>query len=365
MPRPTAKGGAKPSKAGGKKSKGARKPGYKRPMQAETEEEERIGYEKHHAAEIEEEGRRHFNADAETEARRDDEIEAKDRLERIDFDEDGKKRKRRRDEEEDDEDGEAAAEAAEAAKAAGLTAKDGAGKYFQDMPEDRMGDISLTDPNAMKRLLGPSVRFAQHAMLLTQRKLTEGSTRNEAIGYLAELYVGLDDRAYAHKALKDFGPATGILDIYPLEVFDHLLQNVPGFFTHVEKASFFAETTQDALHCEVGKVFQLNYDSELRVRGFAIRDGQRPGYLFEPDEEPGSYRLVWLNDGTFDVLMSAISKDGKVLIEELKFVVAPATSDTTLPAAIEREIEHDDDKPAKEEKEKPQDDLTVHFPRRI
>lgn len=338
---------------------------------SDEEAEAAAGFERRHAAELEEEGRRHTSVETDAELQRLEEELEKSRVGGIDLDDDRKKRGRRRDpdEDDDDEDGEAAAAAAVAARKQGFVSNDGAGKYFTDMPEDRMGDLSLSDPNEMKRALGPSVRFAQHAMLLAAERGKETNDREASLDLLATLYTGVSDRAYANKALREFGHATGIIDIYPLELMNHLLEHVPGFCTKVRKGSFLRRTEGDdalALSGTVGAPMRLDYDPELRVRGFALAGGGRPGYLLEPLDEPGAYQLIFLSPGTFTAILSAITKDGWLVLEEIAITVAPSEEvlsfDDITGLRRERDNERDPDAPRKK---KEPDDLKFHFPKRI
>jgi hypothetical protein len=325
------------------KVKGSPKVGYRRPRRVDTEAEEHIAAERHHRAELEEEARSHMGhgKDADGLWNKDEDLE-KERVQGLNFDERRKKKGKKRDDEpdhdEESEDGEAAAEAAKSAKEQGLLGADGAGRYFQDMPEDRLGDPSLTNPNDMKRALGPTVRFAQHAMLLAQSRIEEGMSRAEAIGFMAKLFVDCGDREYAKKALKEFGPATGILDLYPLELIQHLVENVPMFYTHVQRGRFFTSSVDSRYRAKAGETIHLSYPPDLRIRGFAIRGGARPGYLLEPTEPQGTYALTFQTEGTFDVVISAIGPGGALLIEEM--VCEIEAGDATAfeaNAAIERE----------------------------
>lgn len=338
----------------------------------EEEAQERVAYNKRREADLEEEGRRHATVDADVDAKREEDLELQRRMERASQEEERKRRQRRYQQEDDEtEDGEEAAEKAQAAQEAGYTEGSSVGKYFQDMPEDRMGDLSLRNPLEMKRALGPSVRFAQHAMLLAQHEVDRGVARDDAVKFLAELYLGLGDRGYANKALKEFGPATGILDIYPLEVMDHLLEHVPGFFTKVSRGRFLTSSRTEGYRAKAGEPIRLEYEPSLRIRGFAVEGGARPGYLLEPIEPPGTYQLVFLTPGDFSILISAISKDGRLLIEKLRCAIEPSDEATEPLLAHEREREHereeeadgtDDDEPKRKKKD---DDLRIHFPKRI
>ena len=372
-----------PSKA--RPGTGARKASRGRPtvsakdsgqLVSDEDLESAAGFARAHAAELEEEGRRHASGDAEAERWRKAEEEAETRrVEGMAFDDERNRRgQQQRDDDENTEDAEAANEAAKAAKDHGLVSDDGAGRYFQDVPADRLGDLSLTDPVEMRRLLGPSVRFAQHAMLLAEAQMQAGADRPSAIAFLADLYVGAGDRAYANKALRDFGAATGILDIYPLELLDHLLAFVPGFCQRVTRGTFLTSAPEQQYRAKAGQTIVLAYDPALRVRGFAVKDGARPGYLLEPTDPPGQYHLTFLSPGHFTVLISAISKDGQLFIESFECSVDEGDPDAAALVAIERERDHQllqaahDPETTSTERgktDKKQDDLTFHFPRRI
>jgi hypothetical protein len=393
-PPPTGRGTGVPTRptpelrarnAAGKQARSAPKVEHRPPRRVNTEAEEAAAFERHHRALLEDEAARHAMIESVLETQRQlDEEKDDTRIKGLNFDEERKKRgKQQRDQEEPEEgDGEAAAHAAQVAASHGLASADGAGKYFQDVPLDRLGDLTLTDPLEMKRLLGPSVRFAQHAMVLAEARLKETGDRAEAVRYLASIYQSMPDRAYAQKALREFGPATGIIDLYPLEVLDHLLAHVPSFFQKVKEARFVSASA-GAYRARAGEPIALAFDPELRIRGFAIRGGARPGYLLEPTDPPGSYRMIFLSAGRFEVMMSAITRDGWVLLDRFAAEIAPGDPEvlsrlTSLeraraadpepepaPATAEAAPAPATPPEAGPEKKGKKDDLTFHFPRRI
>jgi hypothetical protein len=358
--------------AAGKQARSAPKVEHRPPRRVNTEAEEAAAFERHHRALLEDEAARHAMVEAAADAQRALEHEEEDqRVRGIDLDEDRKRRGRPQRDPEDGrgEDGEAAAQAAQAAASKGLAQADGAGRYFQDAPADRLGDPSLTRPDDIKRQLGPSVRFAQHAMILAEARLKASGRRDEAVSFLASLYLGVSDRAYANKALREFGPATGIIDIYPLEVMQHLLQHVPGFVSRANETRFLEAKTA-TYRARAGEPIRLVHDPELRIRGFALPGGARPGYVLEPVDPPGTYHLTFLEAGQFDVLLSAISREGWLLIETLRCEIAPG--DPAILARLEGEervrgaVEEDAGaEPPAEPRRGGRDDLTFHFPRRI
>ena len=279
--------------AAGKQARSAPKGQYMRPHRVHTEAERSAANARKHAAELDDEVMRHMHVDSEDAQRlqREEAEEHEVRMKGINFDERRKKRGRKRDEEDaEQEEKQESVEAA--AKELGL--KEGTGKYFEDVPEDRLGDLTLVDPNTMKRVLGPPVRFAQHAMLLAQEQIKQGMPREQAVEYLGSLYTEVTDRAYANKALRQFGASTGILDIYPLEVMGHLMKFVPNFLRKVELGSFFSQdAAEKTLKAVSGTPIVLEYEPSLRIRGFAIKGGGQPGYMFEPVDPPGTYHLTF------------------------------------------------------------------------
>jgi hypothetical protein len=338
----------------------------------EAEQEERVAFMRKHAADLEEESRKNASGEGNADIARQEEEEAlKRKVSGMDLDERRKRRRRRSPEPDEDEDeAESDDEEARAQTAQQLVSGGARGSAFEDAPPDRMGDPTLLDPNEMKRVLGPSVRFAQHAMILAEKRREEGASRSEAIGFLAGLYQGLDDREYAGRALRAFGPGTGILDIYPLEVMQHLLEHVPGFFSKTRAARIFGE--QARVRARPGVNVRLAYAPALRIRGFALEGGPRPGYCFEPVDPPGHYQLRIDTAGTYRVLISAITRDGWLLLDEIDVAI-----DEAAPRIPEVEAGHPDpsltgpETPSSDAAEDssasrlPDDLSKLHFPRRI
>lgn len=234
----------------------------------------------------------------------------------VDLDE-NRKRKRRDPNEAPIEDDDALEQAA-----AQLGMADGKARYFETPPADAMGDLDLVDPNEMRRKLGPSVRFAQHAMLLAEARRQDGLPRSEAIAYLAEFFLRCNDRVYALKAVRDFGPATGIIDIYPLELIDHLLDHSPDFLQGVARGHFVAHAPTTAFKGQTGEAILVEYPADLRIRGFAIKGGGRVGYTFEPVDPIGHHEARFDSPGRFEVLVSALGGRGsKLVVDTLWFEI--------------------------------------------
>jgi hypothetical protein len=193
-------------------------------------------------------------------------------------------------------------------------------------PRREPGDLSLVEPERIQEALETPLAYAAQAMILAEAfRRSTGATRTEAIEYLARLYLGLPDRPFARAAFKEFGPSTGILDIYPLEVAAHLLDHHPGFFTKAGYGRIRSST--ETLVADGGSELRFEHAPELKIRGFALVGGGRPGYVFEPAEEAGVYRLLIRSGGRWEILVSAINRAGYTLIERFTVTVRGAAKE--------------------------------------
>lgn len=203
----------------------------------------------------------------------------------------------------------------------------------------RVGDPTLTDPDDMIRVLGTPTAYARHAMLLAESYRTLGATRDEAISYLGRLFIAAGDRGFARNALKELGPGTGIIDLYPLEVMAHLLESYPGFLPRAGFGRLFTpgRGKTETLHLRPGVPRLLRYSTELKVRGFALSGGGRPGYTFEPGPETGRYSLRIDTPGEYELLVSAVTKSGHTIIDRLNVKVRGKLRRARLQSLITRD----------------------------
>jgi len=319
--------------AAGKQAHSSPKSEYQRPHRVHTSAERRAADARHHEAALRDMAAQNIVLDVEIKSlSREEEIEEDTKLKGVSLDEKRNKRGRKQNDEENEKES-----PEDAARSLGIS-EGSAGKYFQDMPVDRMGDPTLANPNEMKRLLGPSVRFAQHAMLLAEARLKEGLERPDALKYLASLYLGLADRAYANKALREFGAATGIVELYPLELMKHLMEHVPSFMSRVSTAAFLSSVPVEGYKGKAGVPIKLAFDAGLRIRGFAVKGGAKPGYVLEPMDPPGTYHLTFGTAGSYTVMLSALEKVGTLHIQEFAVEVAPGDAAALeASAAVKRE----------------------------
>jgi hypothetical protein len=190
------------------------------------------------------------------------------------------------------------------------------------------GDPSLLDPEEIQRAFQTPVEYAKHAMILAEAfRRSTGADREEAIELLARMFVCLGDKRFARQALKEFGHETGIIDIYPLEVIERVLRRYPGFLTKfgfgevVRNAG--ADLDERLIRTDTLTPVSIEHAPELKIRGFAIKGGGRIGYTFEPEAEPGKYRLAIKSAGRFTIMISALHRSGYTTIDRIAIRVRP------------------------------------------
>lgn len=207
------------------------------------------------------------------------------------------------------------------------SAQDSRAHLFAEDSRPEPGDLSLTEPDEIARVLGSPLAYAKHAMILAEAfRRTTGATRGEAIEYLARMFIAPSDKSFGRLAIKEFGPSSGILDIYPLEVMEHVLDRYPGFLPKVGYGRLFANVPaveEETIYTDTRTPVMLEYSVDLKIRAFAVSGGGRPGYLLEPDLEPGKYRLHIYTSGKYRVLISAINEHGYTTIDRLRIQVRP------------------------------------------
>ncbi len=181
-----------------------------------------------------------------------------------------------------------------------------------------VGDDSLVDPNEMQRLLITHQRYARHAMLIAEQKREDGLSRNDSIRFLSNLFLDNNDHTFARKALKEFGPQTGIIDMYPLEVISDIITLNPDFLPKTAHAPFAKSTN---FITESNDPVLLEYPQSYRIRGFAVKGGDKIGYLLQPLSETGKYHLIIQKTGLYHFLLSATDDKNNYLIDEIKVEV--------------------------------------------
>ncbi len=192
------------------------------------------------------------------------------------------------------------------------------------------GDLSVRDPAEIERRFKNPVVYAKHAMILAEAyRRSTGATRAEGIDYLARLMLAPHDRGLSRAALRELGPTTGILDIYPLEVVAHVLVQYPGY---LPKAGFGTlvrrvDETARELVTDTLTPLLLEYSPDLKIRAFALVGGGRPGYKLEPGESAGQHFLGFDSPGRFEIMISGATRAGYTVIDRLHVRVTRAKGD--------------------------------------
>lgn len=194
---------------------------------------------------------------------------------------------------------------------------------FARKAKARPGDPLLSDPKDAMQLLGSPLAYAHHALLLSEAfRVCTGATRDEVIAYLGDLFLALPDWGFARSALREFGPSTGVAEIYPLELLRHLVLTRPEFLPkHRLEPVVSRAPDATVFSLEPFRALELELPVDRVVRGFALLGGGRPGYRFEPALVEGLYRLVMGSVGSFEVLIAARNPHGAVSIDQLSLEV--------------------------------------------
>lgn len=263
---------------------------------------------------------------------------------RLTIDKDAPELKRRRKNPDDDDDDESSDERSaeqtleffpDAVGAAGLAPSVSRAQLFSAETRPEPGDLSLTDPDTIQRALETPLAYAKHAMILAEAfRRSTGASRHEAIDYLARLFVAPRDRTFGRSALKEFGPSSGILDVYPLEVVTHVLDHYPQFLPKVSRGQFFHRSGERAAtwRTDTQTPVILEYAEDLKVRAFALVGGGTPGYVFEPADAPGRYSLTVRSPGRWTCSVSGVSRTGHTTVDTFVVQVTLAPGDVVLPA---------------------------------
>ncbi|MCB9654630.1 MAG: hypothetical protein H6729_10930 [Deltaproteobacteria bacterium] len=219
---------------------------------------------------------------------------------------------------------------------------------FESRSEAEPGDLRLTDVKTARNAFPSPLAYARHAVVLAAKfRQSTGATREEALEYLTRLFVALDDPPFTRQALRAFGPDTGIIDLYPLEVFERVLLRFPGL---LHKTGFGRVAYVDApgderpYRLRRGMAQTIRYNRNLKLRGFAIRGGGRPGYRFAPI--PGTDDAVSLTierHGNYAIMLSAITRTGFTIIDRVDIrVAADSDSDADADAQSNANIAHEE-----------------------
>ena len=165
--------------------------------------------------------------------------------------------------------------------------------------EGRIGDPSLTAEEFAA--LGTLVA-ARHVMALLARKRRD-TERGALLAEVGDLLLAQKDPVSIRRILLQMGDVGSIVDIYPLEVLDYVLQKRPAVLPGFEYGPIILNKTElEARTFAVEEVIRIKVPLSLRMRAFALEGGGEPGYCFAPGP-PAEYHLEVASPGDFRVLV--------------------------------------------------------------
>jgi hypothetical protein len=188
--------------------------------------------------------------------------------------------------------------------------------------EGRIGDpaLSAEEFGALGTLVA-----ARHLMALLARKRKD-VPRQALLAEAGDLLLAQKDPVSIRRILLQMGEVGSIVDIYPLEVLDYVLQKrpdvLPGFAygpVILNKAELEARTFQ------VEELIRIKVPLSLRMRAFALEGGGEPGYCFAPGP-PAEYHLEVASAGDFRVLLRGEIRK-KSLIDRVILRIAEGPED--------------------------------------
>ncbi len=170
-------------------------------------------------------------------------------------------------------------------------------------------------------------RVAAHVVRLFDKWTLEGLPRDDAIGKMALWLSQLSTPQAIRKVLTEL-ESKPIRDVYPLELFMHLLEHRPELLPNVKKGAVLGniDDLNSSQKIFAGHSIQLHIPPDTRLKSLALLGGVRPGYEFFPTaNSEDRYTLLIDTPGrwTFAVLavplvsIGRIQKEGTDAILEL------------------------------------------------
>jgi hypothetical protein len=165
--------------------------------------------------------------------------------------------------------------------------------------EGRIGDPAL-EPEAFGAM--GSLIAARHLMALLARK-RKAIERPALLAEVGDLLLAQKDPASIRRILLQMGEVGSIVDIYPLEVLDYVLQKRPDVLPGFDYGPVILNKTElEARTFAVEEVIAIKVPLSLRMRAFALEGGGEPGYCFAPGP-PAEYHLEVASPGPIRVLV--------------------------------------------------------------
>ncbi len=184
-------------------------------------------------------------------------------------------------------------------------------------------DPSL-DPNVVEGF--GRIRAAQHLVRLEDHWANIGDDRLSVIRKAAGWLCGFDQVSNIRKVLGEL-ESLPIRDVYPVEIIAHLLEKDPERLPDIQFREVFLREVEkgekDDFSLEAGQEETLYFPDHLRVKGFALKEGMRPGYEFYPkrSERDGCHAYSLMvdtpGDWVFQILGVETKKIGR-MTRELK-----------------------------------------------
>jgi hypothetical protein len=165
--------------------------------------------------------------------------------------------------------------------------------------EGRIGDPTLAGEEFAS--LG-SLVAARHVMALLARKRKD-LPRTELLAEVGDLLLAQKDPTSIRRILLQMGEVGSIVDIYPLEIMDYVLQKRPEVLPGFEYGPVVLNKDElEARTFAIEEVVRIKVPLSLRMRAFALEGGGEPGYCFAPGP-PAEYHLEVASAGLFRVLV--------------------------------------------------------------
>ncbi len=145
-----------------------------------------------------------------------------------------------------------------------------------------------------------SIFACRHLLTLMAKHRAQ---RQEAITQLGELLYELADPKYSLRLITEMLEFGRIVDIYPLELMDYLVERYPDYLPGVARSELvlnrkFLTSRIFSVEEEVPLKLSLN----TKLKAFAIKGGGSPGYHLYPGP-PGQYTIEFGEPGSFQILL--------------------------------------------------------------
>lgn len=154
---------------------------------------------------------------------------------------------------------------------------------------------------------GLGLKAASHMVRLYDHLRLDGLDRDQTISKAASLvgqFMSSTNRRRLFTELEN----SPIRDIYPLEVMLRVLEDNPRSLPGVRlEALVDSPSAQDGIvQAFAGHPFKLTLPPSVRLKGFALLGGDRPGYEFFPDHKDGQYVMQVDTPGVYEFAVMGV-----------------------------------------------------------